>query len=78
MGVSIEYQNQGLGGRLLAQALQDWWNVRTTVAFRAVIVDCIDAKLVPFYCKRGFAEIPGIPLRLFLSAERLDQIMTAS
>jgi GNAT superfamily N-acetyltransferase len=75
LGVNSERQGQGLGGLLLAQALRDCWEAGKTFAFVAVILDCINERAKAFYERWNFAEIPGHPYRLFVSAKQLDAML---
>jgi GNAT superfamily N-acetyltransferase len=75
LGVEVAWQGQGLGGRLLGQALRDCWEAGETFPFVAIILDCVDDTAKSFYQSWGFAELPGRPYRLFLSAQRLDAMM---
>ncbi len=75
LGVAAAYQGRGLGTRLLAQALRDCWEAGKTFAFVAVILDCIDERAKAFYRSFDFAELPGHPHRLFLSAKGLEAMM---
>jgi GNAT superfamily N-acetyltransferase len=75
LGVDRYHVRQGLGRLLLAQALRDCWEAGKTFAFVAVIIDCIDESAKQFYGHWNFAEVPGHPLRLFLSARQLDAMM---
>ncbi|RZU52143.1 acetyltransferase (GNAT) family protein [Krasilnikovia cinnamomea] len=50
---------QGLGGALLADALQRIVVATRTVAARFVVVDAIDEAAHGFYLHHGFREIPG-------------------
>ncbi|HUG89521.1 MAG TPA: GNAT family N-acetyltransferase [Planctomycetaceae bacterium] len=75
LGVSKEYHGQGLGGRLLAQALRDCYEAGRTFAFVAVILDCISDAAKAFYKTWDFEELPGCPSRLFLSAGHLAAMM---
>jgi len=74
-GVAKRSQGQGLGRLLLAQALRDCWEAGHTFPFVAVILDCINASAKAFYRQWDFAELPGHPFRLFLSAKHLDAMM---
>ena len=74
-GVAMEYQGQGLGSRLLAQALRDCWEAGKTFAFVAVLLDCLNDSAKGFYQQWNFAELPGHPHRLYLSAQMLDALM---
>ena len=75
LGVSSDYQGQGLGRRLLAQALRDCYDAGATFAFVAVILDCITDDARAFYQKWDFHELPGHPYRLFISHRQLEALM---
>jgi ribosomal protein S18 acetylase RimI-like enzyme len=75
LGVDSAHQGRGLGGHLLSQALRDCWGGSRIFPFVAVILDCVDDNAKAFYEKYGFAEMPGRPYRLFLSAHDLDAMM---
>jgi GNAT superfamily N-acetyltransferase len=75
LGVDRRFQGQGLGTRLLAQALADCHRAGKAFAFVAVIIDCIDAAAKAFYQRWDFRELPGRPMRLFLTAQALDAIV---
>lgn len=75
LGVSMDHQGQGLGRRLLAQALRDCYEAGRTFAFIAVILDCISDDAKTFYQQWDFEELPGHPYRLFLSARRLEAMV---
>jgi GNAT superfamily N-acetyltransferase len=75
LGVDRRFQCEGLGTRLLAQALADCYNASHTFAFVAVILDCIDESAKAFYARWNFRELPGQPMRLFLSARALKAIV---
>ncbi len=75
LGVSSSRQRQGIGGRLLSQALRDCWGVGKSLAFVAVIIDCLDDSSKKFYQRWGFKEVPGRPHRLYLSTKRLTAMM---
>lgn len=75
LGVNAAHQGLGLGSKLLAQALRDCWEGGKVFPFVAVILDCVDEQAKAFYHKYGFAELPGRPYRLFLSAQQLDVMM---
>jgi GNAT superfamily N-acetyltransferase len=78
LGVSVDHRGQGLGRLLLAQALRDCYEAGQTFAFAAVILDCINDTARAFYQHWDFEELPGQPYRLFLSAQRLEAMMTGS
>jgi GNAT superfamily N-acetyltransferase len=76
LGVSAARQGQGLGRRLLASALRDCYEAGQTFAFVAVVLDATNDQAKAFYRHFDFAELPGHPSRLFLSAARLEALMT--
>lgn len=76
LGVATELHGRGLGSSLLAQALRDCYQASQTFACVAVILDCIDDKAKGFYQHFDFAELPGHPYRLFLTAGQLESMMT--
>lgn len=63
---------------LLAQALRDCHDAGQTFAFVAVLLDCIDDKAKAFYQRFDFAELPGHPYRLFLTAAQLEAMMSGA
>lgn len=75
LGVDQRFQGQGLGDRLLAQALRDCHTAGQTFAFIAVVLDCLHDRAKKFYQRWDFQELPGHPYRLFLSAMTLDALM---
>lgn len=77
LGVDKKYQGQGLGGRLLASALRDCCDAGKTFPFVAVVIDCLDPAAKSFYQRWNFAELPGHPLRLFLSAAHLEAMLAS-
>ena len=78
LGVSSDYQGQGLGQLLLAQALRDCYEAGETFAFVAVILDCLGDVAKAFYRKWDFQELPGHPYRLFVSYRQFEAMMTDS
>lgn len=78
LGVDRRCQGRGLGPRLLAQALTDCHAAGRTFAFVAVIIDCLDERAKAFYQRWDFRELPGRPLRLFLTSQALDELMSGS
>ena len=76
LGVASPRRGQGLGRLLLAQALRDCYEASRTFPFIAVILDCVEDSSKAFYQHFDFAELPGHPHRLFLSAARLEAMMS--
>lgn len=75
LGVDTRYQGRGLGERLFAQALADCHEAGRVFPFVTVLIDCLDDTAKAFYRRWDFQELPGRPLRLFLSARRLEKLM---
>ena len=78
LGVALKHQGRGLGRLLLTQALRDCHTAGQTLAFIAVVLDCIDEGAKDFYSQWDFKELPGRPNRLYLSAKRLEAMMRES
>lgn len=78
LGVAKNRQGQGLGRALLARALLDCLEASRTFSFIAVVLDSVDEPSRAFYERYDFARLPGHPFRLFLSAERLEQMFAAT
>jgi GNAT superfamily N-acetyltransferase len=75
LGVSKDYQGQGLGKRLLAQSLWECHQASTTFPFVAVVLDCVDASAKAFFQNFDFAELPGHANRLYLSVSQLNAML---
>ncbi len=76
LGMDQRFQGQGLGDRLLAQALRDCHAAGQTFTFIAVVLDCLHERAKAFYQRWDFQQLPGHPYRLFLSAQTLNAMMT--
>ncbi len=76
LGIDKEYQGQGLGERLLAQALSDCHATGQMMPYIAVILDCLNARAKEFYLRYDFQQVSGYPLKLFLPWLTLDKMMT--
>jgi GNAT superfamily N-acetyltransferase len=77
LGIAEDRHGQGLGQRLLSQALRDCHDAGQTFAFVAVILECLNDRVKAFYQQYDFDELVGHPYKLFLSASRLEAMMTA-
>lgn len=75
LGVDSSHQGQGLGARLLAQALADCHAAGETFPFVAVVLDAVDPVSKAFYARWDFREIPGRPMKLFLTTTALNALM---
>ncbi len=66
LAVSSQFRGQGLGERLLMDALYRALQSSAQVASAAVVVDAKDDRAIDFYLKYGFIELPNVERRLFL------------
>ncbi|QAZ65941.1 GNAT family N-acetyltransferase [Solidesulfovibrio carbinolicus] len=64
LAVDIRHQGQGLGGVLLADAIQR--ALRAEAPGFSIVVDAKDAQAAAFYRHHGFLELPSRPLCLLL------------
>ena len=78
LGIDAKYQGRGLGKRLLATALRDCYDASQSFAFIAVLLDCVDLPAKAFYEQFHFDELPGYPMRLFISFQMLEKLTKAA
>ncbi len=64
LAVDEDFTGQGLGGALLADALER--AIRSEIAAYALMVDAKDDTAATFYRHHGFIPLPDAPLTLFL------------
>lgn len=64
LAVDLAFKGQGLGGALLADALER--SSRSEIAAYALMVDAKDEAAAAFYRHHGFIALPDSPLTLFL------------
>jgi predicted N-acetyltransferase YhbS len=76
LAVDENTEGQGLGSRLLIDALQRVLTAAEEVAIKVVIVDAIDEQAKGYYLRFGFIELPGHNLKLFLPIETISQLIT--
>lgn len=58
------FKGQGLGGALLADALER--AIRSEIAASSLVVDAKEEAAADFYWHHGFIALPDLPLTLFL------------
>lgn len=75
LAVDSDIGGQGLGSRLLIEALQNILVVSEEMAIKVVLVDAIDEEAKGYYLRFGFIEIPGEDLKLFLPIETVRQLL---
>lgn len=59
LGVDHNYQGHGLGGALLADAMERVMSAALIVGARYVAVDALHEKAAGFYAHHGFDPVPG-------------------
>ena len=64
LAVDAVFKGQGLGGALLADAVNR--TARSEIAAYALVVDAKDEAAAGFYRHHGFIALPEVPLTLFL------------
>jgi len=68
LAVDQNFQGQGLGSILLADACQKVVQASAVLAVAGIVVDAKDEQSASFYSHFGFTPLPGRPERLFLPA----------
>ncbi len=68
LAVDVEFQGNGLGSILLAEACQKVAQASTTLAVAGIVVDAKTESIANFYQHFGFLPFPGRPDRLLLPA----------
>jgi len=66
LGVSQEFQGQGIGSLLLVDAMQRTLRASAEVGIAAMLVDAKDDRAAAFYAYFGFQAFPETPHRLVL------------
>lgn len=66
LGVDKNYQGQGLGSILLADAIKRVEQASEVLAVYAIVVDALNQSAAEFYQQFGFIVFPDNPLKLFL------------
>jgi ribosomal protein S18 acetylase RimI-like enzyme len=66
LAISSQRQRQGLGGILIADALQRSAQVAANVGVHGLVVDAKDDAAAAYYTKFGFLPFPSKPLTLIL------------
>lgn len=72
LAVDADFQGQGLGGALLADALVR--SVRSELVAHAMVVDAVDGTAAAFYRHHGFTALPDAPLTLILPLATVRQL----
>lgn len=77
MGLAVSMQGQGLGGKLLAQALQKCLESADIAPCRVIVLDAAEESLVPFYERFGFRPIGPGQLRMYQSLASVRKAFAA-
>lgn len=72
--IAHAHQGQGLGERLLLDALERIWEASKSVASWAVVVDATDESATRFWRAYDFVVFPKTPSRLFLPMATVGQL----
>ena len=76
VAIDQNFQGQGLGGALLADALQR--AARAEIAAYALLVDAKDTHAAAFYQHHGLLALPDAPLTLFLPLATVQRLYPSS
>lgn len=76
LAIDQNFQGQGLGGALLADALQR--AARAEIAAYALLVDAKDTHAAAFYQHHGLLALPDTPLTLFLPLATVQMLHLCS
>jgi ribosomal protein S18 acetylase RimI-like enzyme len=76
LAVSINFRGQGLGEKLLMDALRRALESSKQIASAAVVVDAKDGQALKFYKRYGFIELPRVDRRLFLPMGTIAQMFS--
>lgn len=74
LAVANGFRGQGLGERLLMDALHRILELSKQVASAAIVVDAKDDSAVSFYKKYGFIELPRVERRFFLPMGTVERL----
>lgn len=74
LAVADKFRGHGLGEKLLLDALHRSFSHSAEIGSFAVVVDPKGDDAKGFYQKYGFLGLPGVPNRLFLPMETIEQL----
>jgi ribosomal protein S18 acetylase RimI-like enzyme len=75
LAVQRDFQGQGLGGALLADALER--AARSEIAAFSLVLEAKDRSAAAFYRHHGFVPLPDSPMTLFLPLATIRQLAYA-
>jgi len=71
LAVASDYQNQGLGTKLLVHAMEHFLQAQCAIGMCALFVDAIDENAARYYERFGFIRCSDNPLQLYLPTETI-------
>jgi len=74
LGLDKSLHGKGYGEKLMLHAMAHCYKTGLQFPFVAMILDCLSSKAKAFYQKYDFAEVPGHPMKLFVSWKTLEEI----
>ena len=74
LAADTSMRGQGLGARLLIDALQRILTASQEIAMKVILVDAMDEDASEFYKHYGFIELPDQDMKLFLPIETVKQL----
>jgi GNAT superfamily N-acetyltransferase len=75
LAVDLSAQGQGLGEKLLLDALQRALDLSDKLGAHAVEVDALDDSAIAFYVKYGFSPLLDNPRHLYLPLATIDRVL---
>ena len=75
LAVDLSAQGQGLGEKLLLDALQRALDLSDSLGSHAVEVDALDDSAISFYVKYGFSPLLDNPRHLYLPLATIDRVL---
>ena len=75
LAVDQNFQGQGLGGALLADALKRLCNASTEIGVYALLVDAKNKTAANFYLHHGFIQLTNDPTILFLPLKTASDLL---
>jgi GNAT superfamily N-acetyltransferase len=75
LAVDLSAQGQGLGEKLLLDALQRSLDLSDKLGAHAVEVDALDDSAISFYVKYGFSPLLDNPRHLYLPLATIDRVL---
>jgi GNAT superfamily N-acetyltransferase len=71
LAVDNQHSGQGLGGALIAEAIQRTFRLSSEIGVRGLVVHAIDDQAASFYKRYGFVLLPGHDRSLLLTIETM-------